>query len=108
MIRLTRTSSNASQAASECHRVRAHAFISGQVQGVGYRASVCDTATLLKLNGWVRNLKDGRVEAVFEGSANQVEEMIRWCHHGPPTAIVSEVSVEFEPFEGLRGFQIVR
>jgi acylphosphatase len=105
--RSTSTSSKAFEEASE-HPVRAHAFISGQVQGVGYRASVCDTATLLKLNGWVRNLKDGRVEAVFEGSTNQVKEMIRWCNHGPPTAIVSEVSVEFEPLEGLRGFQVVR
>ncbi|MDX2213033.1 MAG: acylphosphatase [Oculatellaceae cyanobacterium bins.114] len=89
-------------------KVRVHAFISGKVQGVGYRASTWDTATLLKLNGWVRNLRDGRVEAVFEGSADVVEEMIRWCHQGPPTATVADVSVEFEPPEGLRGFQVTR
>ncbi|MBD2462894.1 acylphosphatase [Oscillatoria sp. FACHB-1407] len=90
------------------NRVRAHAWISGKVQGVGYRASTWDTATLLKLNGWVRNLRDGRVEAVFEGPADVVEEMIQWCHKGPPTASVDTVLVEFESPEGLRGFQVTR
>jgi acylphosphatase len=88
--------------------VRAHIFVSGKVQGVGYRASTWDTAILLKLNGWVRNLRDGRVEAVFEGSSNTVEEMIRWCHQGPPTAVVNEVAVDYETPEGLRGFQVTR
>jgi acylphosphatase len=60
--------------------VRAHVWISGKVQGVGYRFSTCDTATLLKVYGWVRNLRDGRVEAVFEGPGDRVQEMIRWCH----------------------------
>jgi len=88
--------------------IRAHVLVSGRVQGVGYRASTGDTAILLKLNGWVKNLRDGRVEAVFEGTDDQVEEMIRWCHKGPPTAVVREVQVEYEPPEGLRGFQVVR
>lgn len=88
--------------------IRAHVLVSGRVQGVGYRASTWDTAILLKLNGWVRNLRDGRVEAVFEGTGDRVEEMIRWCHKGPPTAVVQEVQVEYEPPEGLRGFQVVR
>ena len=88
--------------------VRAHVLVSGRVQGVGYRASTWDTAILLKLNGWVKNRRDGRVEAVFEGTGDQVEEIIRWCHKGPPTAVVSEVQVEYEPPEGLRGFQVVR
>lgn len=87
---------------------RAHVFISGKVQGIGYRASVWDTAILLKLNGWVRNLRDGRVEAVFEGNADQVQEIIRWCHIGPPTAAVTEVSVYYEPPEHIKGFQITR
>ncbi|MGB3495104.1 MAG: acylphosphatase, partial [Elainellaceae cyanobacterium] len=64
--------------------VSAHVYISGRVQGVGYRASTTDAAALLKISGWVRNLQDGRVEALFEGSADHVEEMIRWCHKGPP------------------------
>jgi acylphosphatase len=88
--------------------VRAHVFISGKVQGVGYRASTWDTATLLKLNGWVRNLRDGRVEAVFEGIPGQVKEMIRWCHKGPPAAVVTKVVVEYEDHEGIRGFQMTR
>lgn len=89
-------------------RIRAHVWISGQVQGVGYRFSTQDMAKLLKLNGWVRNLRDGRVEAVFEGSRNQVEEMIRWCHQGPPAAIVDEVKVDYEAAEALQGFEITR
>jgi acylphosphatase len=88
--------------------IRAHVLVSGRVQGVGYRASTWDTAILLKLNGWVKNLRDGRVEAVFEGTDDQVEEMIRWCHKGPPTAVVREVQVEYESPEGLRGFQVLR
>jgi acylphosphatase len=90
------------------HRIRAHVFVSGRVQGVGYRASTWDAAILLKLNGWVRNLRDGRVEAVFEGPRDSIEEMIRWCHQGPPTAVVKEVSVDYEIPEGLRGFQVTR
>ncbi len=86
----------------------AHVFISGRVQGVGYRASTWDTATLLKLNGWVRNLRDGRVEALFEGSTEQVDEILRWCHQGPPTAVVKTVEVHYETPQGLKGFQVVR
>lgn len=88
--------------------VRAHVLISGKVQGVGYRASTGDAAKLLKLQGWVRNLHDGRVEAIFEGSADRVEEIIRWCHQGPPTAIVDQVIVNYEPPEGIQGFQVTR
>lgn len=87
--------------------VRAHVMVSGQVQGVGYRATTWDTATLLKLNGWVRNLRDGRVEAIFEGPSARVEEMIVWCHKGPPAAQVQQVVVQYEPPEGLRGFHVM-
>ncbi|MBW4633343.1 MAG: acylphosphatase [Iphinoe sp. HA4291-MV1] len=89
-------------------QVRAHVFISGRVQGVGYRYSTVDTATQLRLTGWVRNLPDGRVEAVFEGSQEVVEDMIRWCYQGPPAAMVKEVLVEYEEPEGLRGFEVRR
>jgi acylphosphatase len=88
--------------------IRAYVLVSGKVQGVGYRASTWDTAILLKLNGWVRNLRDGRVEAVFEGPKAQVEEMIRWCHKGPPIAVVEQVIVEYQPPEGLQGFHVTR
>jgi len=89
-------------------QIRAHVFVSGRVQGVGYRYSTMDEAQRLGVNGWVRNLPDGRVEAVFEGSRTVVEEIIRWCHKGPSAAVVKEVAVEYEELEGLRGFETRR
>ncbi|MBD1913572.1 MULTISPECIES: acylphosphatase [unclassified Leptolyngbya] len=88
--------------------IRAHVFVQGRVQGVGYRAATWDTAILLKLKGWVRNLRDGRVEAVFEGTSEQIEEMIRWCHQGPPTARVTSVQVTYETPEHLKTFQVTQ
>jgi acylphosphatase len=87
--------------------IRVHVLISGRVQGVGYRASTWDMAQLLKLNGWVRNLRDSRVEAVFEGPRAQIEEMLRWCHQGPPAAKVNAVETSYETPEGLQGFEVV-
>jgi len=89
-------------------QTRAHAFISGKVQGVGYRYSTMNAAKELGLNGWVRNLPDSRVEAVFEGSSEIVEEIIRWCHTGPTAAVVKDVQVEYSEIEGLQGFEIIR
>ena len=88
--------------------VRAHVLISGRVQGVGYRYATVDTASQLGLTGWVRNLSDDRVEAVFEGARVVVEEMVRWCHIGPPAAVVKDVVVEYEQPESLRGFEVRR
>ncbi|MBV6621699.1 MAG: acylphosphatase [Rivularia sp. (in: Bacteria)] len=87
-------------------QTRAHAFISGKVQGVGYRYSTMNAARNLGLNGWVKNLPDSRVEAVFEGAAETVEEMIRWCHQGSDAAVVKDVQVEYSEAEGLKGFEI--
>jgi acylphosphatase len=84
--------------------IRAHVFVSGLVQGVGYRYTTVQQARKLGLNGWVRNLTDSRVEAVFEGEQAAVEEMIRWCHRGPSAAVVKDVSIEIEEMEGLSGF----
>ncbi|MUH01156.1 acylphosphatase [Scytonema sp. UIC 10036] len=89
-------------------QVRAHVFISGRVQGVGYRYATVETATQLRLTGWVRNLPDGRVEAVFEGSQEVVDEIIRWCYEGPPAAMVKDIHIEYEQPEGLQGFQVRR
>lgn len=89
-------------------QIRTHVFISGRVQGVGYRFSTVEQANQLDLNGWVRNLPDRRVEAVFEGSKAAVEEMIRWCYQGPRGAVVKDVSIDYEAPEGLRGFEIRR
>jgi len=89
-------------------QIRAHVFISGRVQGVGYRYSTVLQAQLLGINGWVRNLPDGRVEGVFEGSRELVEEIIRWCYKGPSAAVVKDVTVDYEESEGLRGFETRR
>ncbi len=88
--------------------IRAHVFISGKVQGVGYRFSTLHEARRLGINGWVKNLLDRRVEAVFEGSKVLVEVMIQWCQQGPTGAVVQDVVVEYETPEGLRGFEMKR
>lgn len=88
--------------------LRAHVWISGRVQGVAYRISAAKIATHLGLMGWVRNLPDGRVEAVFEGEEGAIESMVRWCHNGPPEAIVEQVRASYETPEGLQSFNIRR
>jgi acylphosphatase len=65
--------------------------IRGRVQGVGYRAWVEDQALACGLEGWVRNRRDGSVEALFAGPANKVAEMVALCRHGPPSARVDHV-----------------
>ncbi|XVH31067.1 acylphosphatase [Haloferacaceae archaeon DSL9] len=89
-------------------RVRAHVFVSGRVQGVYYRANTRDTARERGLDGWVRNLDDGRVEAVFEGPRDAVDDLVEWCHSGSPAANVDDVSVSYEPSESVDGFEIKR
>lgn len=89
-------------------RTRAHVFVSGTVQGVYYRANTRDTAAQKNVDGWVRNLDDGRVEAVFEGPADSVEEMVEWCYEGSPAARVEDVDVEYADPRGLDGFSIRR
>lgn len=89
-------------------RIHAHVFVSGKVQGVYYRATTRDTARERGVDGWVKNLADGRVEAVFEGSEATVESMVEWCHTGSPAADVDDVEVEHEDPSGLSGFEIKR
>lgn len=76
---------------------RYHLFISGKVQGVWYRQSMLQEAIKLEIKGWVRNLSDGRVEAIIEGDEQSLEKLISWCHIGPPSAIVERVEVIEEP-----------
>jgi len=86
---------------------RVHVFISGRVQAVAYRASTQRMAIRRRLSGWVRNLPDGRVEAVFEGDEEDVEAMVAWCRTGPPLASVDHVDIVEEPYEGREtGFNI--
>jgi acylphosphatase len=81
-------------------RVRVRLVISGRVQGVAFRAYTVDEAERLGVKGWVRNLADGRVEAVAEGTAAAVDGFVAWCRHGPPSARVSDVSVAREAYRG--------
>jgi len=76
--------------------VRAHLFISGTVQGVSFRASTQGEARTLGVRGWVKNLADGRVEAVLQGPRGKVDDLIRWCHRGPSAARVEKVEVAWE------------
>lgn len=85
---------------------RARVVVSGKVQGVYFRASTEDEARSRGLTGWVRNNRDGEVEAVFEGEQAAVEAMIAWCHRGPPGARVTGVTVTWEEPRGERGFTV--
>ncbi len=75
--------------------MQAKVFISGFVQGVGFRQSVKRKAQELGLTGWVKNLLDGRVEVLFEGSKNEIEEAISFCRNGPFLSEVKNVNVEW-------------
>ncbi len=85
---------------SEPRLTRAHLLISGRVQGVNFRNHTQREARQLGLTGWVRNLWDGRVEAVFEGREDAVAKAVSWCHSGPSLAEVDSVDVTYEPAAG--------
>jgi len=86
---------------------RVHTFISGKVQRVCFRAETRRMAEIFNLTGWVRNLPDGRVEAVFEGEDTNVDKMLAWCHYGPPAARVQEVIIDVHTYTGeFRNFNI--
>ena len=91
---------------SESDRVRAHVFVSGRVQGVYYRASTRDAAREHGVDGWVRNLDDGRVEAVFEGDEDAVDAMCAWCETGSRAAEVESVDVTMESPDRIEGFEV--
>jgi acylphosphatase len=89
-------------------RVRAHVLIAGRVQGVNFRSSTRDCARAAGVGGWVRNLPDGRVEAVFEGPRDSVERVVNWCYSGPAPARVDRVQVEWQRPAGADSpFQII-
>jgi len=81
-------------------KTRAHVFVSGWVQGVLFRDYTRREARRLGLTGWVRNLWDGRVEAIFEGDEEAVRQMVQWCHVGSPSARVERVDVTYEEYTG--------
>jgi acylphosphatase len=86
--------------------VRYRVLISGCVQGVFFRDSCRRLAEQHGVAGWVRNLPDGRVEAVFEGPADDVRRLVDWAHTGPRLATVDAVAVRSELPEGLAAFHI--
>jgi acylphosphatase len=86
--------------------VRYCVLVSGRVQGVFFRDTCRRLAHEHGVAGWVRNLPDGRVEAVFEGPAENVGRLVDWAHHGPRHAVVDQVAVHAEPPEGLDTFRI--
>ncbi len=81
-------------------KVRAHILIGGRVQGVFFRSETHYEARKSGVKGWVRNLPDGRVEAVFEGEEEAVKAVIEFCKHGPPGARVTSVNLTWETYLG--------
>ncbi|MGC9667714.1 acylphosphatase [Planosporangium sp. 12N6] len=86
--------------------VRKRVVVSGRVQGVYFRDTCRRVAVTHGVAGWVRNLPDRRVEAVFEGEPDPVQRLVDWAGHGPEQAVVSHVDVHDEPPEGLTGFTV--
>ena len=87
---------------------RAHVYVTGYVQGVFFRHSMAKRARDLGVRGWVRNLDDGRVEAVVEGEESDVEVVVDWCRSGPPHATVEHVEVSWEPVtQEFSGFSAI-
>ncbi len=84
-----------------------HVVITGRVQGVGYRAWTEDEATRRGLTGWVRNRRDGSVEAVFSGDAAIVSDMLAACRDGPPAALVSNVAATDAAEPAGNGFRML-
>ena len=88
-------------------KARAHAVISGRVQGVFFRLETKHAADGFGVFGWVRNKRDGTVEAMFEGSEKSVESILEWCKRGPPIAKVTNVDVKWEDYKGeFNSFEI--
>lgn len=87
---------------AECRRLK----ISGRVQGVCYRASAIDEARRIGVDGWVRNCRDGSVEALVAGASEKVEAFIEWCRVGPPAAQVARVEIFAADFPETPGFSM--
>lgn len=87
---------------SKCAKLK----IFGHVQGVFFRDFTEEKAKELSLTGWVRNMPDGTVEALIEGSVAEVEQLIAYCHKGPSSSQVDKVEVEWVEPEGCEGFEV--
>lgn len=88
-------------------KVRAHTVISGRVQGVFFRMETKQAAERFGVSGWVKNRREGTVEAVFEGDRGCVEDVLKWCRQGPPLSRVSDVDLQWETYTGeFSGFNV--
>jgi len=88
-------------------KTNVHVIITGRVQGVWFRANTRQKAEQLGVTGWIRNTRDGCVEAIFEGEENDVKEMVEWCHRGPPLAKIDNVEIRNQnPTNGFDSFSI--
>jgi len=81
-------------------KVRAHILVSGLVQGVFFRFFTVKKAKEFGVFGWVKNLPDGKIEAIFEGEKEKVQNLVEWMKRGPPNARVDGVKIEWQKFEG--------
>jgi len=81
-------------------RVRARVIVEGRVQGVFFRHHTEEMAFNLDVKGWVKNRRDGSVEALFEGEKEKVDQIIQWCHRGPSEARVTKVHTTWENYTG--------
>lgn len=87
--------------------IRVHLVVHGRVQGVYFRQSSAEEAGRLEVRGWVRNRRDGTVEAVVEGARAQVDAFVAWCRRGPPMAVVTQLDLtESEPVGLPEGFDV--
>ena len=81
-------------------KIRVHAIISGRVQGVFFRMETKRAAQRFGVCGWVRNRRDGTVEALFEGDNHRVDAIVDWCKQGPPHAHVTDVKIDQREYAG--------
>ena len=93
-------------ATAASRRIRRRVIVRGRVQGVFFRSSTQQEASRAGIDGWVRNLRDGSVEAVFEGEPAGVEALLAWVRRGPLSSVVESVQLHEEPPEGERGFRV--
>lgn len=85
-----------------------HLIVSGKVQGVFFRANAKDLADEIGITGWVKNCEDGNVEAMAQGSEEQLQKFVEWCKKGPPKAIVTDVKIATADAELFEEFSVIR
>ncbi|TDO73020.1 acylphosphatase [Halanaerobium saccharolyticum] len=87
-------------------KIQKHIYISGRVQGVGFRAFIREQAAVLDIKGWAKNLADGRVEVVIQGQKNNIKQMISKLKEGPSFARVDDFEINDEQVDDYNDFEI--